>query len=105
MSTIVDRQIGAQIEGRIDVRLYTPDLDGDWEPVSLYAQADNNYYISNFGRFKKMPKAFYDELVDMFTGEQEFNTDPEIVRTDMSFDDFFNKYFNNLESVNVGNEN
>ena len=104
-SEIIEKQIAGQLEGCTNVYLYTPDLNGDKEPIALYAQVDDHFYIGNFGRIKKLPKTLYEELSGMFTGEQEFNTDPEIIRTDMMFDDFFDKYFNNLEAVNVSNEN
>ena len=89
---ITDRQISNQLEERTAAQVIFPDSTSEF--LSLYAQCDGFFIHPAFLKSKKINKDVYGELCCQFTGEQEFNTDPEIIRTELSYNDFYNKYYN-----------
>lgn len=91
-----DSVVVNQIEGKTLVKVFFTDLSkGDFEPISLYNQ-DHCYIGALIGGTKKIPREMYEELCGMFTGEQEFNNQREVIRYNGTYDDFFNRYFNDL---------
>jgi len=90
----LDTQISAQIESRIDVEV-TGFTDSTFdEYFSLYKQDGKCWISMAFVRDVEIPAAVYDDLVGQFTDEQQFNTDPEIIRAGVTYDEFHDKYYN-----------
>ena len=90
---ITDRQISNQLEERTAAQVIFPDSNSDF--LSLYAQGDKGFFIKPaFCQSKKIDESVFKELCSQFTDEQEFNTNPEIIRTELSYNDFYNKYYN-----------
>ena len=90
---ILEKQIAAQIEGRISITAHFADVNSP-EFMEIYRQAGGCWIKPAFC-FKPKPigESEHAEIVAMFTGEQKFNTDDEVIRHP-SFDGFFNKYYN-----------
>lgn len=101
MQETINRQISEQIEGKTRVEVIFPDVE--WDFLSLYAQVRDDkevFFIKPaFCRAKEIDKSVYEELCSQFTGEQKFNTDREIIRTKLSYDAFYNNYYNNLKTA------
>lgn len=96
MSTneILQNQISSEVEGKTSIKVYFSDCDP--ETISIFGQ--DRYFIKVlFSSPKNISKKKYNDLVSQFTGEQEYNTDPEIIRTELSYNEFMDKYYN-LES-------
>ncbi|MCP4364468.1 MAG: hypothetical protein GY800_04145 [Planctomycetes bacterium] len=89
---ITDKQIQRQIENATAVEVYFTDA----EPgrIRLMEQGENHYIKPVFCNVKQIPHGLYEDLVSRFTGEKEFNTDPEIINSGMEYDEFFDKYYN-----------
>lgn len=92
--SITGQQITREIEGKVVVNIHFTDISP--ETVSLYHQEDKFFIRPVFGKVKEISAEIYNELISKFTGEQEFCTHPEVIRCQMTYDDFFNKYFNNF---------
>lgn len=92
--SIADEQITRDIEGRTQVAVHFTDQPVDY--VALYEQDGTTWVQPAFCKAKRLSKDAYDALVAQFTGEQEFNTDPEVIRSGMTYDDFYNRYYNHL---------
>lgn len=92
---IADKQIEDTVEGRTNVTVH---LSGESLslPVELYRQRANGedkFWIEvRFLPPRQMSESLYRELQSLFTGEQTYNTDPEVIRLDMSHEEFLNKY-------------
>ena len=96
----VNQQIPNQIEGRIAIEVHcSDDYKFDYPLyMSLYVQ-DGKYWIGfAFVKDKQISKIIFDEIAAMFTGEQEFNTDREVIRTDMTEQEFLQRYYHDLDA-------
>ncbi|MEJ1489692.1 MAG: hypothetical protein RPU72_15255 [Candidatus Sedimenticola sp. (ex Thyasira tokunagai)] len=95
MLDTLDRQIKRQILGETVVEIRYTDTDPDF--LSLYDD-ENGYYIEPaFCAIKKITENMYKDLINQFTDNQVYNTDPEIIDSNMTFDEFNNKYYNDLK--------
>lgn len=92
--SITDDQIEREIEGRLQIKIHVSDTYPTH--ISLYDQEGGLFIKPAFCVAKQLPRSLYAELCNQFTGEQEFNTDPEVIRTELTFDQFFDLYYNNL---------
>jgi hypothetical protein len=99
MQTITEEQIEGQIEGRTIVEVIFPDVDSDFLELYVQIQDDKEIFFIQpaFLKSKQINQSVYDELCAQFTEEQEFNTDPKIIGTELSYDDFYEKYYNNID--------
>lgn len=98
MNTI-DRQITEEIEGKTRLNIKFPDYEIG-ETASLYIQKDK-YFLSVLGCPRKITKQEFAEILKMFANEEVFNTEVKTVRPDMSYDDFFNKYWNGRKNETI----
>jgi hypothetical protein len=89
---ILEGQIVAQIEGRTSICAYFDDVNSP-EFMEIYRQFGECWLKPAFFNQKRISPSEYAEITAMFTGEQKFNTDDEIIRHP-SLDGFFNKYYN-----------
>jgi len=90
--SIADDQISRQIVGSTLVEVHFSDAVPDY--ITLYDQ--NEMFIRPaWCEPRKISRELADELISQFTGEQQFNTDPEVIRSNMRYDDFYNRYYNN----------
>ena len=89
---ISERQIAAQIVGRISIEAHFDDVKSP-EFMDIYRQAGGCWLKPAFCKPKAISESEHTEIVAMFTGEQKFNTDDEVIRHP-SFDEFFNQYYN-----------
>ena len=84
----MNNQITSQLEGRIDVTVHFNNAVKDKEvrttKISLYNQ-DGRYWVKHCLDSLRIEKDVYDKIVRQFTHEQEFNTDPEVIRTDDNY--------------------
>lgn len=100
MSTVTE-QISKQIEGVVSVQVYFADNRDDY--VSLIHQKEegkDRFWVQPaFSKPRRCSEQVYDDLVSQFTDEQRYNTDPEVIRSGMNYDEFMNKYYNDLPSI------
>lgn len=92
--SIADDQIARQITGTIIVTVHFTDDHPD--SLSLVEQDNLTWIKPAFCTEKRIPRELYDELCEKFTNEQQFCTDPEVIRSGMRYDDFYNRYYNNV---------
>ena len=103
---IIDRQIEAQIESRINFRVFFTS-EKDYKPSdeiddtfnagfsgAIYKQHDENNKAVYFVEFdcaspRKICEESYLWVKDQFTGEQKYCTDKEVIRTAMTPKSFF----------------
>lgn len=95
-TTIVHNQIKAQIEGSTTLEINFNDSSRS-DYVTLYAQVDNQYWIQPaFCKPAKISKEEYEEILDMPEFKETFfNTDVLSLSCGMSYNGFYEKYFNN----------
>ena len=91
---ITERQIVRQIEGTVTVKVHFADTYPGY--LDLIKQDGKTWIEPAFCIPKRIPSEMFDELAGQFTGEQEFNTDPEVIRSAMKYNEFFDRYYNNL---------
>lgn len=93
--SITEKQIVRQINGETIVEVHFSDAKPDY--IAIYDQGGDQTFIKPafFGP-KKIARNMLEDLVAQFTDEQEFNTDPEVIRSGMKYDDFYNRYYNHL---------
>ncbi|RLJ20783.1 hypothetical protein DJ031_04545 [bacterium endosymbiont of Escarpia laminata] len=92
--SIADRQIKRQLTGETVVKILFTDTHPGY--ISLYNQESGFFIAPPFCETKQITPEIYSELSSKFTNEQEFNTDPEILDSGMTYDAFFDKYYNNI---------
>lgn len=95
---ILTKQISDQIEGKITVEVFCSDLDEGATPcdtIYLYDQPTGKY-IEFWGRSKRLTDVLWNELISLISEEGEFNTDPLTIRWQGSYDEFYDKFWNNL---------
>ena len=92
MEETLNRQISDQIEGKTTIEVIFPNTNPDF--LSLYAQDDEFFIEPACCASKKITKNIYKELCDQFTDEQIFNTNPKVIRTKLSYDEFYDMYYN-----------
>jgi len=100
MLNLLNNQLHGQIEGRIDVAVNFLSATKGKSPqsteIKLYSQ-DEKHWVSHGIDYKRITREIYDTLTRQFSGEQEFNTDPEIINTELSYCEFLSKYGFNVE--------
>lgn len=99
MFDILEEQIAAQIEQRTTVRVHFTDTAP--ERIWLYCQlrdGQERCFIEPYLKdAKPISKEVYSKLMNQCTDEmKEFDTDPEALISNMDFNSFFEKYYNNL---------
>lgn len=79
---IADKQIASQIEGRtaVNVIYQVDDSIFNTDFISLYEQEGLAWIKPAFEREKQLSLELLGELRGLFTNEQQFCTDPEIIR-------------------------
>lgn len=92
-------QIERILTGLTLVNLYAADKH---EMFELTAQEDRYWVRFLLERDKEIPKDKYRAIVAMFTDEQKFNTDPEVIRTDMTVSQFIDYTAKNPAAVALG---
>jgi hypothetical protein len=92
MNDISTAQIRHQIQGKTVIRVHYSDTD---EPdfFSLTEQEGRFWLGLAFSFDRRITPGLAGDIRAMFTDEQEFNTDPEVIRTDLSRDTFLNRYY------------
>jgi hypothetical protein len=94
---ILEQQIYNQLLRKTDVKVFFKNKERNFvEFISLYQLSDNVTCAIkiHFFPIRKITQAQYDDLISQFTDEQQFNTDPEVIRTSLGYDEFMNAYFN-----------
>lgn len=94
MHTNEINQIARQVQGMTAITVYFPDAQP--ESIVLTRQGDATWIRPEWSADKILPRELVAELEAQFTGEQEFNTDPEVIHTDLEYDEFMNRYYNRL---------
>lgn len=92
MMEVIEKQIAGQIEGCILITAHFDDVKSP-EFMEIYHQAGGYWLKVAFQSPKQISASEHAEIVAMFTGEQKFNADDEVIRQP-SFDGFFNQYYN-----------
>lgn len=94
--SIADKQIEDQIIGATRITVTFTDAAPDF--LTLYDQLGGKWIKPAFCNPKVIPDDLFNELVEQFAGEaaKQFNTDPEIIRSWMRYDDFYDRYYNNI---------
>lgn len=92
---IAKNEIKKQIEGKIYVLAIFTDIEP--EIMSLYDQGQTHCFLEpSFCRPHRLERKFYEEILSMKIGE-DFDDDLGeiiIIETKMSYDQFFEKYYN-----------
>ncbi len=89
-------QIARQVQGMTAVTVYFPDTRP--ESIVLTRQGDTAWIRPEWTADKILPGGLATELAAQFTGEQKFNTDPEVIRSALGYDEFMDRYYNKLGS-------
>lgn len=92
--SITDKQIERQVEGRTRVEVHYTDVKPDY--LSLYNQVDGYYIKPAFCKAKKISETMYNDLVSQF-GVKEHTADRDILISNMTYNDFFDKYYNSIK--------
>ena len=92
---IIDDQIIAQLTDSITVKVHFSDV-AITDFIALFEQDGGIYVQAPFCDAKRIPAAIFVELKSQFTDEQQFNTDPEVIRSSLSYDEFYDRYYNTL---------
>jgi hypothetical protein len=92
-------QIERLLTGLTLVNLHAADK---LEMFELTAQEGRYWVRFLLERDKEIPETKYREIVAMFTDEQKFNTDPEVIRTDMTIQQFIDFATKNPAAVALG---
>ncbi|WP_042820414.1 hypothetical protein [Yersinia wautersii] len=94
---ILEQQIIDQLLRKTDVKVFFNNVQGvSVEYISLYQLSDNVCAIKvPFFSTRKITQAQYDDLILQFTDEQKFNTDREVIRSELGYYSFMDAYFNN----------
>jgi hypothetical protein len=92
MNDISTAQINQQIEGKTIIRVHYVDT-AEPDFMSLIEQEGRFWLGLAFSFDRRITPAIAHEIRAMFTGDQEFNTDPEVIRTDLDRDTFLNRYY------------
>jgi len=90
--SIVTKQIIAQLEGSQSIVVFFTDCEPD--RLKLIEQDGACWIKPTFCEPRKIPVKLYLELVAIFAGKEQFNTDPETICSDMTHDEFMDKYYN-----------
>lgn len=90
----LESQIFKQLTGRISVKLYISDA----EPaiISVWKDDDGCFIQPAFCKERSMPAQLFEELSSHIVDERFFNTDPYTIHSELTYDEFMNRYFNNL---------
>jgi len=94
---ITNKQIAGQIEGKITINvIFADDCD---DIITLYRQNGSAWIMPAFCRAKKIDGA---QLCDIVLNLESglFNTDNKILRTKLTYDEFFDKYYN-VEAMTI----
>jgi hypothetical protein len=94
---ILQKQIAAQIESRIDIKVYFKELKNEvitYDDITLYDQRnhaqDRSCYIRPvFAANKKIDIALFDKLLSLV--DESGN-----IHSTQSYNDFYNVYYNNI---------
>ena len=89
MSNLQDQQIAQQIEGMTRVSLHTADFNYP-ESFELYLQGDQAWVRPLASQYISVPLSVAQWISEQFTDEQQFNTDPEVIRFSGTYDQFWN---------------
>jgi len=89
-----DRHIARQITGTTVVKVYCKDTTAEPLFIELIAQEGKYWLRAAFAKGSpQITEDEYNELRSWFTDEQEFNTDPEVIRTELTEKEFLDKYY------------
>jgi|GEM_PF-1333055 len=94
---VLEQQITEQIEQKITVTVFHGDDKISY--MSLYQQSDDHddhWIAPAFNNARQISKTKFNEIVTQFTNEQQFNTDNEVVRTNLSMQCFYDRYYNQI---------
>jgi len=88
---ITNKQISDQIEGKTTIKaIFADDIA---ELIAVYEQDDGIWIKPAFCKAKKM-KAVHWMTLALQLDDGIFNTAPKILRTKLTYDEFFDKYYN-----------
>ncbi|MES9857898.1 MAG: hypothetical protein ABW166_15060 [Sedimenticola sp.] len=85
------KQIKREILGKIRVVIKYTDLSSSF--LTMNDQQGCYYIKLDYSDPRKINKEMYDDLKSKFTNEQKYNADPEIIDSNMTYAEFYNKYF------------
>ena len=95
--SITDEQIEREITGctQVVAKFKTKERDLNF---NIFSQEDNRFFCQYtmfgdpFCAAWEISKAKYDAVRGLFTDEQQFCTDPEVIRPTMTSDEFADRY-------------
>lgn len=88
----IDAQIIAQIEGTQTLDVQYTNIGS--EHAELIVQGDRAWLRPLVNEPHEITPAELEEIRAMIHDEREFNTDPLTLRTNMEYDEFWNRYYN-----------
>ena len=95
---ILNNQISTQIEGKEIIEIHFPNTLIDY--LTIYAQRKGNdilhFVEPPFCKAKLVSKAIYDEITASYSDEYAKDSSHERIDTEFDYDDFYNKYYNNI---------
>lgn len=90
---ILDTQIKNQIIGKYSLDMMYSDIEGD-ERLSLF-KTDNAYYLKPvFCAAKEISAEEFNEILSLAEDSEIEEVRVSKAKTEMRYDDFFNKYYN-----------
>lgn len=96
---MLSTQISRIITSTTLVNLYAADKEEMFELTAQEGRFWVRFFLSNN---KEILDDKYRAIVAMFTDEQKFNTDPEVIRTDMTISQFIDFATKNPAAVALG---
>lgn len=91
---ILNRQIANQITGTTIVCVHFQDTGPGY--LELIEQDDHRWIRPAFCEPKQITQELIDELKSKFQTNKKFNTDPEVIRSGMKYDEFYDRYYNSI---------